>query len=92
MKEVMEKVLLHPRSSHYLPNYVLPAHLAKTQQEVLLGLNMSIDANKLVQSNMSLVNKNVLLTVATLNVSVGNSQNVVKVVKIHPRLIRVPKF
>jgi hypothetical protein len=30
MKEVMEKVLSHPRSSHYLPNYVLPTHLVKT--------------------------------------------------------------
>ncbi len=53
---------------------------------------MSIDANKLVQSNMSLVNKNVLLTVATLNVSAGNTQNFVKVLTIHPRLIRATKF
>jgi len=53
MKKVMEKVLSHPRLSHCFPSYVLLAHLAEAQQEVLLGLNMSIDANKLVQSNVS---------------------------------------
>jgi hypothetical protein len=61
------------------------------QQDVLLGLNMSIDANKLLQLKMSLVNKNALLTAITLNVSEGNTQNVVKVSRIHPRLIRVAK-
>jgi hypothetical protein len=59
MKEVMEKILSHPRLGHCLPSYVLLAHLVKAQQEVLLGLNISIDANKLVQFNVSLVNKNV---------------------------------
>jgi hypothetical protein len=54
----------------------LLSHLSKTQQEVLLGLNMSIDANKLLQLKMSLVNYNALLTAATLNVSEGNTQNV----------------
>jgi hypothetical protein len=53
---------------------------------------MFIGANKLVQSNMSLVNKNDLLIVVTLNVSVGNTQNVVKVLGIHLRLIRATKF
>ncbi len=53
MKKVMENVLSHPRLSHCFPSYVLLAHLAEAQQEVLLGLNMSIDANKLVQSNVS---------------------------------------
>jgi hypothetical protein len=53
---------------------------------------MSIDANKLVQSNMSLVNKNVLLNAATFNVSEGNIQNVIKVFGIHPRLIRTSNF
>jgi hypothetical protein len=53
---------------------------------------MSIDANKLVQFNMSLVNKNVLLIIATFNVNEGNIQNVVKVLGIHPRLIKVAKF
>jgi hypothetical protein len=74
MKEVMEKVLSHPRLGHCLPCYVLPAHLVKAQQEVLLSLNMSIDANKLVQSNMSLVNKNVMLIVKTLNVSESSTE------------------
>ncbi len=92
MREVMEKVLSHPRLSHYLPNYVLLAHLAKAQQEVLPSLNRSIDANKLVQFNMSLVNKNALLTTATLNVSEGNIQNVAKIFGIHPRLIRATNF
>ncbi len=92
MREVMEKVSSHPRLSHSLPNYVLPTQLAKTQQEVWLSLNMSIDANKLVQSNMSLVNKNVLLNAATFNVSEGNIQNVIKVFGIHPRLIRTSNF
>ncbi len=48
MREVKEKVLSHPRLNHCLPNYVLLAHLVKAQQDILLGLNMSIDANKLV--------------------------------------------
>jgi hypothetical protein len=48
MREVKEKVLSHSRLNHYFPNYVLPTHLVKAQQEVLLGLNISIDANKLV--------------------------------------------
>jgi len=61
------------------------------QQDVLLGLNMSIDANKLLRSKMSLVNKNALSIVATLNVNEGNIQNVVKVFGIHPRLIKVAK-
>jgi len=69
----------------------LPSHLSKTQQEVLLGLNMSIDANKLLQLKMSLVNNNALLTEATLNVSEGNTQNVVKVFTMHPRLTRIAK-
>jgi hypothetical protein len=56
----------------------LPSHLAKTQQEVLLGLNMFIDAKKLLQLKISLVNKNALLTTTTLNVSEGNIQNVAK--------------
>jgi len=68
----MEKVLSHPRLSHCLPNSILLAHLAKAQQEVLSGLNMSIDANKLVQSNMSLVNDNILLIAIRFNVSKGN--------------------
>jgi hypothetical protein len=69
----------------------LPSRLASTQQDVLLGLNMSIDANKLLRSKMSLVNKNALSIVATLNVNEGNIQNVVKVFGIHPRLIKVAK-
>ncbi len=48
MKEVMEKVMSHPKLNHSLPNKVLPTHLAITQHEVLVGLNMSIDANKMV--------------------------------------------
>ncbi len=48
MKEVMEKVLSHPRLNHCCPSYVLQTQLTKTQQEVLLGWNMSIDANNLV--------------------------------------------
>ncbi len=84
-------MLSNPRSNHCLPNNVLLSHLAKMQQDVLLGLNMSIDANKLLQLKMSLVNKNALLTAITLNVSEGNTQNVVKVSRIHPRLIRVAK-
>lgn len=68
MKEVIEKVLSHPRLGHCLPSYVLHAHFVKMQQEVLLGSNMSIDANKLVQSNMSLVNKNALLIMAIAKV------------------------
>jgi hypothetical protein len=52
---------------------------------------MSTDANKLLQSKMSLVNKNALLTTATLNVNEGNIQNVVKVFGIHLRLIRAAK-
>jgi hypothetical protein len=66
MKEV---IVSEPRLNHCLPNYVLSAHFAKAQQKVLLGLNMSIDANKLVQSNVTLVNKNALLTITTFNVS-----------------------
>jgi hypothetical protein len=69
----------------------LPSRLASTQQDVLLGLNMSIDANKLLQSKMLLVNKNALSIAATLNVNEGNIQNVVKVFGIHPRLIKVAK-
>jgi hypothetical protein len=88
----MEKVLSYLRLSHYPPNYVLPAHIAKAQQEVLLGLNMSIDANKLVQFNMSLVNKKVLLIATTLNVTERNIQNVTKVFGIHQRLRRTTKF
>jgi Fic family protein len=88
----MEKVLSHPRLSHCLPNYVLLAHLAKTQREVLSSLTRSIDANRLVQFNMSLVNKNVLLTTTTLNVSEGNTRNVAKILGIHPRLIRATNF
>ncbi len=53
---------------------------------------MSIDAKKLVQSNMSLVNKNDLLIIVTLNVNEGNTQNVAKVLGIHLRLIRTTKF
>jgi hypothetical protein len=78
MKEVMEKVLSHPRLNHCLPHYVLPTHLAKAQQEVLLGLNMSIDANKLVQFNVFLMNKNALLTTMTLNVSESSTRNDVR--------------
>jgi len=52
---------------------------------------MSIDANKLLQLKMSLVNNNALLTEATLNVSEGNTQNVVKVFTMHPRLTRIAK-
>jgi hypothetical protein len=52
---------------------------------------MFIDAKKLLQSKMSLVNKNALLTTITLNVSEGNIQNVVKFFGIHPRLIKVAK-
>ncbi len=48
MKEVMEKVLSHPRLSHCFLSYVLLAHLVEAQQEVLLGLNMSINVKKLV--------------------------------------------
>jgi hypothetical protein len=48
MKMVMEKVLSHSRLNHCFPSYDLLQHLAKAQQEVLLGLNMFIDANKLV--------------------------------------------
>jgi hypothetical protein len=77
MREIMGKVSPHLRFNHYLPNYVLPTHFAKAQQEVLSCLNMSIDANKFVQFNMSLVNKNVLLITTTFNVNEGNSQNVV---------------
>jgi orotidine-5'-phosphate decarboxylase len=73
MKEVMENVLSHPRLSHYFPSYVLHAHLVKAQQEIFLGLNMSIDANKLVQFNVSLVKKNALLIAVTLNVSESNT-------------------
>ncbi len=69
----------------------MPSRLASTQQDVLLGLNMSIDANKLLQSKMLLVNKNALSIAATLNVNEGNIQNVVKVFGIHPRLIKVAK-
>ncbi len=29
--------------SHYLPNNVLPTHLTKAQQEVLLGLQNEVD-------------------------------------------------
>jgi hypothetical protein len=61
------------------------------QQEVLLRLNMSIYANKLLQSKMPLVNKHAMLTIATLNVSEGNIQNVVKFFGLHPRLIRATK-
>ncbi len=88
----MEKVLSHLRLSHYLPNYVLLAHLAKAQQEVLSSFNRFIDANKLVQFNMSLVNKNVLLTTTTLNVNEGNTQNVAKIIGIHLRLIKATNF
>ncbi len=48
MKEVMEKVMSHPRLNHSLLDKVLPTHLAIAQHEVLVGLNMSIDANKMV--------------------------------------------
>jgi hypothetical protein len=41
---------------------------------------------------MSLVNKNDLLIVVTLNVNEGNIQNVVKVFGIHLRLIKATKF
>jgi hypothetical protein len=41
---------------------------------------------------MSLVNKNVLSNVATFNVSEGNTQNVAKVLGIHPRMTRASKF
>ncbi len=81
----MEKVLSHPRLSHCLPSHVLPTHLAKAQQEVLLGLNMSIDANKLVQFNVFSVNKNALLTAMTFNVSESSTQNDVKVLRVYPR-------
>jgi hypothetical protein len=59
------------------------------QQEVLLGLNMSIDADKLLQSKMSLVNYNAFLIATPLNVNEGNTQYVVNFFGIHPRLIRV---
>jgi hypothetical protein len=48
---------------------------------------MSIDANKMVQFNLSLVNKSALLTIATLNVNEKNTQNIVKVLGVHPRMI-----
>jgi hypothetical protein len=92
MREVMEKVLSHLKLSHCLPNNVLHTHLTKAQQEVLLGLNMSIGANKLVQSNMSLVNKNALLIVATLDINEANTQYVAKVFGLHPRVIRFAKI
>jgi hypothetical protein len=88
----MEKVLSHLMLSHCLPNNVLHTHLTKAQQEVLLGLNMSIGANKLVQSNMSLVNKNALMIVVTLNINEVNTQNVAKVFGLHPRMVRSAKL
>ncbi len=48
MKKIMEKVMSHPRLNHSLLDKVLPTHLAIAQHEVLVGLNMSIDANKMV--------------------------------------------
>ncbi len=81
-----------PRLSHCLHSYVLPTHLAKGKQEVLLGLNMSTDANKLVQSNVSSMNKNALLTTLTFNVSLSSIQSVVKVLGVHPRAIGVAKL
>jgi hypothetical protein len=48
MKEVMENVLSHPRLNHCFLDKVLLTHLAMAQHEVLVGLNMSIDANKMV--------------------------------------------
>jgi hypothetical protein len=53
---------------------------------------MSIGANKLVQSNMSLVNKNALLIVATLDINEANTQYVAKVFGLHPRVIRSAKL
>jgi len=65
----------------------LPTHLAIAQHEVLASLNMLVDANKMAQFNLSLVNKNALLIATTLNVSEKNIQIVVKVLGIHPRMI-----
>ncbi len=70
----------------------MPRHLIKAQQEVLLGLNMSIGANKLVQFNMSLMNKNALLIVVKFNTNDAKIQNVVKVFGLHPRVIRSTKL
>ncbi len=84
----MEKILSHPSLNHEcLPDNVLFTHLAVAQHEVLASLNMSIDANKMVQSNLSLVNKSALLTIPTLNVNERNIQIIIKVLGIHPRMI-----
>jgi hypothetical protein len=53
----------------------------------LASLNMSIDANKMVQSNISLVNKSALLTTTTLNVSERNTQNIATILGVHLRMI-----
>jgi hypothetical protein len=92
MKEVMGKVLSYPRLSHCFPSYVLPAQLAKTQQEVLLGWNMSINANKLVQFNVSSVNKNALSIAVTFNVNESNIQSVARVLGVRPRAIGIAKL
>jgi hypothetical protein len=87
-----EVIVIELRLSHCLPNYVLSAHFVRAQQKVLLGLNMSIDANKLMQFNVSLVNKNALLTIATFNVSESRTRSVAKVLGVHPRAIGVAKL
>jgi hypothetical protein len=53
---------------------------------------MFIDANKLVQSNVSLVNKNALLTTTTFNVNESSTWNAARVFGVHLKAIWAAKF
>lgn len=86
-KLMLQRVLSNPKIQPNLPDYILPAQIVITQQEVLAGVNKSIKEVIRSNSNVKLANKHCFISAS---IEVGPSSSMTKIVRvlcINPRNI-----
>jgi hypothetical protein len=79
----MEKVLANPTFQSCLLDSFIPKKLAITTKELVAWMCVSLQEIKSSNSNVKLVNKHIILTIA-VTVGASNYNNMVRVFSIHP--------
>ncbi len=82
-KLVMEKVFANPTFQSCLLDSFIPKKLAITTKELVAWMCVSLQEIKSSNSNVKLVNKHIILTIA-VTVGASNYNNMVRVFSIHP--------
>ncbi len=86
-KLMFQRVLSNPKIQPNLPNYILPAKIAITQQKVLARVNKSIKEVISSNSNVKLANKHCFIS-ASIEVGPSSSMTrITRVLCINPRNI-----